>query len=131
MSAQGWWILSQGYGIILLAAALQSAANLLLRKGILLAGGFPDRLSGLWAGLLRLASQPLFDIGFILYGLSALVWFRAIATLQLSTAYPMLVAMSFIIVSIGAIFMFQEPFTWRKALGALIIVSGIFLMGKE
>jgi multidrug transporter EmrE-like cation transporter len=121
---RGWWI-------VLLTAGLQSAANLLLRRGILLAGGFPDRLADLWSGLLRLAAQPLFDIGFILYGLSALVWFRAIATLQLSTAYPLLVAMSFILVTAGAVLLFQEPFTWRKALGAVIIVSGIFLMGKE
>ena len=124
MMARGWWI-------VLLTAGLQSAANLLLRRGILLAGGFPDRLADLWGGLLRLAAQPLFDIGFILYGLSALVWFRAIATLQLSTAYPLLVAMSFILVTAGAVLLFQEPFTWRKALGAVIIVSGIFLMGKE
>ena len=124
MMARGWWI-------VLLTAGLQSAANLLLRQGILLAGGFPDRLADLWGGLLRLAAQPLFDIGFILYGLSALVWFRAIATLQLSTAYPLLVAMSFILVTAGAVLLFQEPFTWRKALGAVIIVSGIFLMGKE
>ena len=97
----------------------------------MLAGGFPSQLSDLWPGLLRLAKQPMFDIGFILYGLSALVWFRAISTLQLSTAYPMLVAMSFIFVTIGAILLFQEPFTWRKAVGAVIIVAGIFLMGKE
>ena len=124
-------MIAKGWGLILLTAVLQSAANLLLRRGILLAGGFPDRLSDLWAGLLRLASQPLFDIGFVLYGLSALVWFRAIATLQLSTAYPMLVAMSFVFVTVGAILLFQEPFTWRKALGAVVIVAGIFLMGKE
>lgn len=124
MMSRGWWI-------VLLTAGLQSAANLLLRQGILLAGGFPARLADLWSGLLRLAKQPLFDIGFILYGLSALVWFRAIATLQLSTAYPLLVAMSFILVTAGAVLLFQEPFTWRKALGAVIIVSGIFLMGKE
>ena len=124
MMSRGWWI-------VLLTAGLQSAANLLLRQGILLAGGFPARLADLWSGLLRLAKQPLFDIGFILYGLSALVWFRAIATLQLSTAYPLLVAISFILVTAGAVFLFQEPFTWRKALGAVIIVSGIFLMGKE
>ncbi len=122
---------SGGLWLILLTAVLQSGANLLLRKGLLLAGGFPSQLSDLWPGLLRLAKQPMFDIGFILYGLSALVWFRAISTLQLSTAYPMLVAMSFIFVTIGAILLFQEPFTWRKAVGAVIIVAGIFLMGKE
>ena len=124
MSSGGLWL-------ILLTAVLQSGANLLLRKGLLLAGGFPGQLSDVWPGLLRLAKQPMFDIGFILYGLSALVWFRAISTLQLSTAYPMLVAMSFIFVTIGAILLFQEPFTWRKAVGAVIIVAGIFLMGKE
>ena len=124
-------MIAKGWGLILLTAVLQSGANLLLRKGILLAGGFPDRLSDLWAGLLSLASQPLFDVGFVLYGLSALVWFRAIATLQLSSAYPLLVAMSFIFVTVGALLVFQEPFTWRKAVGAVIIVAGIFLMGKE
>ena len=121
---------SKSFLIILATAALQSAGNLLLRKGILLAGGFPSRLDNLLPGLWQLVREPLFDIGFVLYGLSALIWFRAIATLELSMAYPVLVGIAFVIVTIGAFFLFHEPLTWRKSIGGLIIVFGIFFIGK-
>jgi len=121
----------QGFLIVLTAAVLQSAGNLLLRDGIMRAGGMPSKISELLSGLWRLVQEPIFDIGFILYGVAALVWFRAIAVLELSTAYPALVALSFIFVTAGAVLLFQETLTWRKLLGALIIVLGIFLVGKE
>ena len=124
MTANGWLL-------VLLSAGLTVAANLLLRGGVDRAGGFGGNLAELLGALLRLAGQPLFDLGFILYGLAALVWFRIIATQPLSTAYPLLVSLTFMLVTLGAATLFQEPVTARKLVGLAIILVGIFVIGGE
>ena len=95
------------------------------------AGGFAETLAGVPQGLLRLAGQPVFDIGFVLYGLAALVWFRVLSTQPLSLAYPVLVSLTFMFVSIGAAILFQEPVTARKLIGLAVILIGILVVGGE
>ena len=118
-----------GWLLVLLSAGLQVAGTLLLRGGVDRAGGFAETLTGVPQGLLRLAGQPMFDIGFVLYGLAALVWFRVLSTQPLSLAYPVLVSLTFMFVSIGAATLFQEPVTARKLIGLVIILIGILVIG--
>ena len=124
MTLVGWWL-------VLFSAGLQVAGTLMLRSGVDRAGGFAGNLAEVPAALLRLASQPIFDLGFILYGLAALVWFRVLATQPLSRAYPLLVSLTFLFVTLGAVTLFQESMTARKLVGLAIILVGIFLIGGK
>ena len=119
-----------GWLLVLLSAGLQVAGTLLLRSGIDKAGGFAERLADVPHGLLRLASQPIFVAGFILYGVAALVWFRVVATQPLSTAYPLLVSLTFVFVTLGAVILFQESLGLRKVIGLVFILSGVLVVGK-
>jgi len=119
-----------GWVLVLLAAGFQVAATLLLRAGVDRAGGFAESIAEVPQGLLRLAGQPLFDFGFILYGVAALVWFRVLSTQPLSIAYPLLVSLTFVFVTLGAIFLFKETMTSYKIIGLIIILAGIFVMGR-
>jgi len=121
---------SIGWLLVFLSAGLQVAGTLLLRSGIDRAGGFAERLADVPIGIVRLASQPHFVVGFILYGLAALVWFRVIATQPLSTAYPLLVSLTFIFVTLGAVVLFQESLTLRKVIGLAVILAGVYLVGR-
>jgi multidrug transporter EmrE-like cation transporter len=123
MSSRGWWL-------VVLSAVLQVAANLLLRAGVRQGSGLGDNLGTIIRGLLELVRHPLFDAGIVLYGVSAIVWLRTISTEPLSTAYPLLVSLSFILVTAGAIVLFHEPLTWAKIAGLGIIVAGILVLGK-
>ncbi|MEZ4683750.1 MAG: hypothetical protein R2932_57030 [Caldilineaceae bacterium] len=123
MTVLGWWL-------VLLSAGLQVAGTLLLRAGVDRAGGFAIKWADAPQGLLRLASQPLFDIGFVLYGLAALVWFRVLSTQPLSTAYPLLVSLTFMLVSLGAVVLFEEALTMTKVLGLVVILIGILIMSR-
>lgn len=122
MTLTGWWL-------VFISAGLQVAGTLLLRGGVDRAGGFAESLAGVPQALLRLVSQPMFDIGFMLYGLAALVWFRVLSTQPLNLAYPILVSLTFLFVTLGAVTLFQEPITARKVVGLVIILAGIFLVG--
>jgi undecaprenyl phosphate-alpha-L-ara4N flippase subunit ArnE len=124
MTARGWLL-------VLFTAGLTVAANLLLRAGVTRAGGFAATVVQLPSALLRLAGQPLFDLGFILYALAALVWFQAIATQPLSTAYPLLVSITFLLVTLGAARLFHEPITLRKCVGLAVVLIGILIISRE
>ena len=122
---------TRGLTLVILSALLTVVANLLMRAGVDRAGGFPSQLAEIPSGLLRLLMQPLFDIGFVSYGISALIWFRVIGSEPLSTAYPLLVSITFMLVTLGAVILFKERITWGKVIGLLIILFGIFIIGKE
>lgn len=123
---------SWGFVLVLVAAAMTMGANLMLRAGIDAAGGFsPGTATELVLGLLRLFFQPLFAIGFVTYFLAAVVWFRVVATEPLSVAYPILVSLTFTLVTAGAVIVFQEPISLRKVLGLAVILAGIVILSTE
>jgi multidrug transporter EmrE-like cation transporter len=113
---------------VLLTAGLTVVANLLLRTGVIRAGAMGGNLTELPSVLLRLASQPLFVIGFIAYGSASLVWFRVIATEPLSTAYPVLVSLTFLLVTLSATILFQEAVSIRKLCGLGVVLIGILML---
>lgn len=109
------------------SALLTVGANLLIRTGVHRAGGFPSAIRQVPRGVLRLIAQPSFDLGFALYAFASLVWFRVIATEPLSLAYPILMSVTFVLVSVGASLLFREGMTLQKSLGLLVIVIGILI----
>jgi multidrug transporter EmrE-like cation transporter len=123
---------STGLILLVLTAVMTMGANLMLRAGIDSAGGF--RLDGpmqIVQGVVNLFLQPVFVIGFIAYFLASLVWFRVIATEQLSVAYPLLVSLTFTLVTAGAVIIFHEPLTLRKVVGLAAILGGIAIISME
>lgn len=115
----------------MLSALMTVASNLMIRSGLDQAGGFADHFTDIPTALLRLIKQPIFDLGLLLYGLAALIWFRVVASEPLSSAYPLLVSLTFILVTIGASIIFHELLSWRKVIGLAIILFGIFMIGKK
>jgi multidrug transporter EmrE-like cation transporter len=120
-----------GFVLLLITAALTMAANLLLRKGIDAAGGFAFGVTELLPALLRLFLQPLFALGFVTYFLASVVWFRVVATESLSLAYPILVSLTFALVTGGAVVLFSEPLSVRKLIGLAVILTGIGIISLE
>ncbi len=123
---------ASGLVLVLVTAALTMAANLLLRSGIVAAGGFSfGGLAETMRSLVRLFLEPRFTTGFILYFLASVVWFRVVATERLSVAYPLLVSCTFTLVTAGAVVVFGESLTRRQVLGLAVILAGIALISIE
>lgn len=120
MSGTGWIL-------VLASAALAVGANLLLRGGVERLGGM---VSG-FAGLINMAWQPLIIFGLFLYALATIVWIRVLAVEPLSVAYPLLVSITFMLVTIGAALLFRESLGWQKFFGLLVILAGIFLVSRS
>ena len=78
----------------------------------------------------RLTLQVPFDIGVVLYAFASIVWFRVIATEPLSIAYPVLVSLTFVAVTAGALIFFDESLDTRKIAGMLLIIVGVYLVSQ-
>jgi multidrug transporter EmrE-like cation transporter len=65
------------------------------------------------------------------YFLAALIWFRVVATEPLSVAYPILVSLTFSLVTAAAVFILSEPISARKVLGLIVILTGILIISLE
>jgi multidrug transporter EmrE-like cation transporter len=114
-----------GLLLVAIAAILSAGANILLRVGVLRAGGLGASARGYAADLLALLHDPLFMSGAALYALAALVWFRVISTEYLSVAYVVLVASTFILVAAGGRVFLHEPLTLQHTIGLAVILIGI------
>jgi multidrug transporter EmrE-like cation transporter len=120
----------QGVLLVVLAAGMTVVGNLMMREGVVRAGGLSLALSTLVRELVRLARQPLFDVGVLLYGLASLVWFRIISTENLNSSYPLLVSLTFLFVTLGATLFFREPVGVQKVAGIAAILLGIVLVAS-
>lgn len=70
-------------------------------------------------------------LGFFLYGASSILYLKLLVGVDVTKAYPALVAyMAIIILLIGAVFL-KEPLTSIKLVAAGVIVFGIFLLNKS
>jgi len=104
---------------------MTATANLLMRHGLLSAGGISLQSDSHITMVLNIIKQVPFDIGFIMYGLAAIVWFRVLSIAQVSSSYPILVALTFMLVSVGAMIFFKDTFSLQKGLSILVILIGI------
>ena len=118
---------ASGLAWVFLSALLTVIANLLLRSGVMRGGGFG--FSG--PQILRVFAQPVFLTGVLFYGIAALVWFRVISTQPLSSSYPILVSLTFVMVSVGAAYFFGERITMGKIGGIGLILLGVLVVARS
>lgn len=108
-----------GYLLALIAVFLGTAGQVYLKSGVNAAGG-------LQAGFFRVLLHPHVVLGFLLYGISSLVWLGVLSRLPLSNAYPLL-ALNFVLILVFAVLFLGEPVTAAKVTGVLLIFCGMAL----
>ncbi len=119
------------YLLILLSVSFSALAQVSLKYGMSLPA-MQQALAGgdWWAITQAIASEMSIIAGFILYGLSAVIWLFVLARFDLSVAYPF-VAIGFVItMAIGCI-VFGEAFTLQKAVGTAVVGIGVYLVATS
>jgi multidrug transporter EmrE-like cation transporter len=119
-----------GLLLVIVSALSTVAANLMMRTGVMRAGGFGVGERSLAQQVLELGQQPLFLIGVLLYGFAALVWFRVLSTEDLSSSYPLLISLTFVLVTLGAVLIFREHLNTQKIVGLAVILTGVVLVAR-
>jgi len=121
---------AQVFLLVLGSALLTACANLMMRHGLVQAGGLSIQGDGIPGLVLRLARQWTFVLGLVAYALAALVWFRVLSIAEVSTSYPILVGLTFVMVSAGAVLWFKESISFVKIVGIAVILGGIVIVAK-
>src|SRR5690349_15320591 len=97
------------------SAALMGISNLCLKASLSRA----QTAGSVVPGLTR---QPMFWCGFLLFAFSSLIYIRVLASISLSTAYPVFVSIAFAVVAVGAMILFDERLTTPKLLGSAFLL---------
>ena len=116
------------FGIILtvVAAGITATANLFLRKGLT---QVPESGTGMQR-LIYLLGDGFFVVGILLYGVAMLPWLKVVSTEPLGSAYPFVVGLTFVMLLFGVVFFFNEPLSFKKIAGAILIVVGITIVAQ-
>ena len=115
-----------GYLFLVFALTLNAAANILLKIGATRLGGLEE--PGLFG---RLVSDYYLLAGLLLFALNVMFYFAALTRLNLSVAYPIMVAGGIVIVVSVSVFALREAVAPLQIVGLALLVLGIALVGHR
>ena len=113
--------------LILFSLALVDIGQLLLKKGLLLTQ--PDFSGHIVTTFSTVFSNPYIIFGILLFVASSVTWLIAISKTRLSFAYP-LMSLSYVVVSVGSWYFFDEALSPLRLLGLGVIIGGVVLLSR-
>lgn len=118
------------YILVSISIATMSAAQLFLKKGMLVIGESPHS----WSDLLRFlgkAYSNIYVIAAVVFTIiTALVWVFAVSKSEISYIYPFM-ALSYLLVVLFSIWLFHENVTILRLAGTAVICLGVFLVARS
>ena len=118
------------YLLVFISVAAMTAAQLLLKKGLLLIGEFPGRPGDLVPFFLKAFTNIYVISAVFLTIVTALTWILAVSKAQLSFVYPFM-ALSYFLVALFSLLIFKENVTAIRWVGILVICLGVFLVSRS
>jgi drug/metabolite transporter (DMT)-like permease len=122
-----------GVHVLLLAlvAAMSCANQLLLKAGVSQGGPIAISFEGLIVLIRRIFTTPLILAGYALGGLTNLVWLTALSRFEISFAAPVMGGLSFVFLLAASALVLGETVGSNRWIGTLLIVAGMFLVGRK
>lgn len=77
--------------------------------------------------VLSLRNPPVIA-GFLLYGISAILWIIVLSRVDLSVAYPS-ISVGYVLILLFSWFYLKEPLNLARVAGVLLISAGVILLG--
>lgn len=93
-------------------------------------GALPETMINKILFLTNLLFDPWIFSGFIAAFIASLFWMAAMTKFDISYAYPFM-SSAFVLVFLFSIFLFNEPVSWQKIIGLILIVAGILVTSKS
>ncbi len=79
----------------------------------------------------QLLGTPTFLVACLLYAVSTVIWVSLMARLPLSTAYPVVIAISIILTTLLGVIVFKEPLTSQKIIGLMVVIAGVKIVSSS
>ncbi len=112
------------YLLLTASLILVVVGQLLLKKGVLSTTLSPNLTS-----IFKTIFTPYIFSGLATYGLSAVIWLFVLQKFPLSIAYPTL-SLTYVLIVILSFFVFNEPITYTKVVGMILIIFGVYFLFK-
>lgn len=116
--------------IALVSIVLLVSGQTLLKVGLNDIGGvslFDGNPIGSLLGLFR---TPWIILGFVCYGIAAILWLDVLSKLDFSMAFPM-VSLTYVFAILIGRFIFQETVGLDRIVGVLLILTGLFFIMRS
>jgi uncharacterized membrane protein len=118
------------YLLVFISVAAMTAAQLLLKKGLLSVGEFPVRFNDVIPFFIKAYTNVYVIFAVILTIVTAMVWILAVSKAQLSFLYPFM-ALSYVLVALFSLLLFKEDVGVLRWLGIIVICAGVFLVSRS
>ena len=112
------------YAYVAVSISLMAFCQLVLKWQVTGVGAFPEDAAGRLGFAIGLLINPWVVLALAAALLAAVSWMAALTKLELSHAYPF-VSLSFVAVTLGSAWLFQEPLTGLKLAGVALICLGV------
>jgi drug/metabolite transporter (DMT)-like permease len=112
----------------LISIMLLSAGQTAIKYGLNSIGGVS--LSEGITSFLKLLQTPWVILGFVFYGVSAILWLDVLSKLDFSLAFP-LVALTYVFTLLIGRFFFGETVGWERILGVAFIITGVIFLVRS
>ena len=112
--------------LVVSAAVMGGVAQVLLKKGMAEVGKIS--LMEMAKQFVRIiVTNPYVFVGLLIYVISTVIYLAALSRGELSILYP-IIAVSYIIAAVLAVFFLNEKITLVRWVGIITIVVGVFLV---
>lgn len=119
--------MGSNFVILLISILLGACGQLLLKFSVINMGGINLGWENLIPSLWSIFSNGWIILGVFCFASSMVLWLKVISNMELSRAYPS-VSLSYVIVFVLSIVLFNEGITIAKIGGLISILLGVFLM---
>jgi undecaprenyl phosphate-alpha-L-ara4N flippase subunit ArnE len=109
-----------GWLLLLVATAANAAANLLIKRSAMEVPGM---------GLAQYTA-PAFIAALVLFGFSVLVYAKALQSIPVSIAYPILVGLGMLLVVALSVPLLKESPSAHQLAGMALLLAGVYLMWR-
>lgn len=119
-----------GYFYILGTIFFTVYGQIVLKWRINGVGSLPEHINDKIIFLIKLLFDPWIFSGFFAAFIASFFWMATMTKFDISYAYPFM-SSAFVLVFIFSVILFQEPVTWSKIIGLVLIVTGIIVTSRS
>jgi multidrug transporter EmrE-like cation transporter len=116
--------------LILTGVLLNCAAQLFIKKGMLVNGEVTVNLTSIASSIVPMIRNVYLWLGMICYGISVFLWMIVLSKVEVSYAYPFL-SIGYVLAAIIGYMFLGESVSMVRVLGISIICVGVFLISRS
>jgi len=117
------------YGLIFLSALADSFAAYAIKSQFNKLGVIEMKtFGGVISYLFTMLKSPILVFAIIAYAAAPALWFFALNRIELTIAYPLVVAFHMFFIVIFGVYLLDEAFTWNKIVSVALVTAAVLVL---